>query len=92
MRVACKFLEMMTIRIPFKRRAAEKASKSSGGLFDDRRFLSVLADPLKFSDADDPEKQGPIPAEADSDNVTNVGNAVYTVNYIFKGGPAPCCP
>ena len=27
--------------------------------------------------------------DANSDNLANVGDAVYLINYVFKGGPAP---
>ncbi len=31
------------------------------------------------------------PGDASDDGVVNVGDAVYLVTYIFKGGPAPPC-
>ncbi len=31
------------------------------------------------------------PGDANNDNAVNVGDAVYIINYIFKGGPAPSC-
>ena len=42
-------------------------------------------------------KPGPAPTplgagDANCDHSINVGDAVYIINYIFKGGPAPCCP
>jgi hypothetical protein len=30
-------------------------------------------------------------SDANNDGATNVGDAVYVVNYIFKGGAAPYC-
>lgn len=32
-----------------------------------------------------------IPGDANSDGSTNVGDAVFLINYVFKGGPAPVC-
>jgi len=35
----------------------------------------------------------PVPAgDANCDNAINVGDVVHIVNYVFKGGPEPCCP
>ena len=31
------------------------------------------------------------PGDANNDNAANVGDAVYIINYIFKGGPVPPC-
>jgi hypothetical protein len=30
--------------------------------------------------------------DANDDGQTNVGDAVYIINFVFKGGPAPPCP
>ncbi len=30
--------------------------------------------------------------DANSDDEINVGDGVYIINYVFTGGPAPCCP
>lgn len=30
--------------------------------------------------------------DANCDHTTNVGDAVYLISYIFRHGPAPCCP
>jgi hypothetical protein len=36
------------------------------------------------------EPSGPIVCgDANSDTAVNVGDAVYMINYVFKGGPAP---
>lgn len=32
------------------------------------------------------------PGDANNDDLINVGDAVFIVNYIFKGGDAPPCP
>lgn len=32
-----------------------------------------------------------VAGDANNDNSTNVGDAVYTINHVFKGGPAPTC-
>ena len=31
-----------------------------------------------------------IPGDANCDGDCNVGDAVYIINYVFKGGPEPC--
>ena len=31
------------------------------------------------------------PGDANDDGEPNVGDAVYLINYVFKGGPAPVC-
>jgi hypothetical protein len=32
------------------------------------------------------------PGDANRDGTTNVGDVVYIINYVFKGGDAPICP
>ncbi len=33
--------------------------------------------------------QCPVPGDANNDSTVNVGDAVYMINYVFKGGPPP---
>jgi hypothetical protein len=42
-------------------------------------------------------KSGPPPepldaGDANCDGALNIGDAVYLINYVFKGGTEPCCP
>jgi len=32
------------------------------------------------------------PCDANASNTVDIADAVYTINYVFKGGPEPCCP
>lgn len=32
-----------------------------------------------------------LPGDANNDGKVNVGDAVYIINYVFRGGPAPLC-
>jgi hypothetical protein len=34
----------------------------------------------------------PLPGDANKDGSVNVGDAVYIINYVFKGGPKPVIP
>ncbi len=33
-----------------------------------------------------------VAGDANTDYNTNIGDAVFLINYVFKGGPAPSCP
>jgi hypothetical protein len=33
-----------------------------------------------------------IAGDANYDGNVNVGDAVYLINYVLRGGPVPCCP
>jgi len=51
--------------------------------------------PLHYASVTDANQDATESGDSNGDGDINVGDAVYLINYIFKGGPAPaesCCP